>query len=69
MKLDPDDYRGALASAHNLAVEWIASVPERPVAPSKNVDEMVAAFGPHCSTGPPTLSPSWKNLRPSPNPG
>ena len=52
MKLDPDDYRGALASAHNLAVEWIASVPERPVAPSKNVDEMVAAFGAPLLDGP-----------------
>lgn len=52
MKLDADHYRGALASAHDLAMKWIESVPDRPVAPSKNVDEMVAIFGRPLPDGP-----------------
>ncbi len=44
MKLDPDQYRAALAAAHDIALDWIESVPDRRVAPACDVDEMVTAF-------------------------
>lgn len=42
--LDPNAYRLALERASAGALEWIESIPSRPVAPSTNVDEMVAVF-------------------------
>jgi glutamate/tyrosine decarboxylase-like PLP-dependent enzyme len=44
MKLDPDDYRAALSSAHDLALEWIETVPDRRVAPAADIDGMLDAF-------------------------
>ncbi|MCU1514467.1 MAG: pyridoxal-dependent decarboxylase [Microbacteriaceae bacterium] len=44
MKLNPDEYRAVLDRARELSMEWIDSVPGRPVAPSKDVDEMKAVF-------------------------
>ncbi len=45
MRFEPDDYRGVLERAKAHAMEWIDSVPERRVAPLKNVEQMKAAFG------------------------
>ena len=44
MQFEPDVYRSALAHAQGRAMEWIASIPDRPIAPVKNVDEMKAEF-------------------------
>ncbi len=44
MDLDPADYRAALDAAHDRALEWIGSLPERPVAPSNDVSEMLEVF-------------------------
>ena len=44
MKLDPNDYRATLDRASAGALHWIESLPARPVAPSKNVGEMLEAF-------------------------
>jgi glutamate/tyrosine decarboxylase-like PLP-dependent enzyme len=44
MNLDPNDYRTALDRASAGAMKWIESIPVRPVAPTKNVDEMLGVF-------------------------
>jgi glutamate/tyrosine decarboxylase-like PLP-dependent enzyme len=44
MPISPDDYRTALDHAHSYAQDWIDSVPDRRVAPSKNADEMLKVF-------------------------
>jgi glutamate/tyrosine decarboxylase-like PLP-dependent enzyme len=44
MNLDPNDYRTALDRASAGAMKWIESIPVRPVAPTKNVDQMLGVF-------------------------
>ncbi|MCU1482793.1 MAG: aspartate aminotransferase family protein [Subtercola sp.] len=44
MTANPDDYHAALTRAAAGAREWIDSLPERKVAPSANVDEMLGVF-------------------------
>jgi glutamate/tyrosine decarboxylase-like PLP-dependent enzyme len=45
MRFEPDVYRGVLERAKAHAMEWIDSIPERRVAPLKNIEQMKAAFG------------------------
>ena len=45
MPFSPDEYRTALDHAHSSAQDWIDSVPDRRVAPSKTMDEMLVDFG------------------------
>ncbi len=52
MHLNLPEYRAALDVAHAKAREWLESVPDRPVAPSKNVDEMKAMFARSIPDGP-----------------
>src|SRR6187551_2976994 len=40
MGFDPDDYRAALDRAHAHALEWLDSVPTRPVPPTKTAEEL-----------------------------
>ncbi len=44
MKLQPTEYGTTLKRASVGAMEWIESLPGRPVAPSANVDEMLKVF-------------------------
>jgi glutamate/tyrosine decarboxylase-like PLP-dependent enzyme len=44
MKLQPDEYRAVLDRARELSMEWIDSIPSRPVAPTANAEVMKAAF-------------------------
>ena len=44
VKLDPAEYRSVLDTAHDRAIDWIDSVPERPVAPTKDVQQMKQVF-------------------------
>jgi glutamate/tyrosine decarboxylase-like PLP-dependent enzyme len=52
MKLDVEQYRAALDRAKAHALEWLESVPDRPVAPRKNVDEMKAVLAGPVPEGP-----------------
>jgi glutamate/tyrosine decarboxylase-like PLP-dependent enzyme len=45
MPINPDDYRTALDHAHSYAQDWLDTVPDRKVAPSKNADQMLEVFG------------------------
>jgi glutamate/tyrosine decarboxylase-like PLP-dependent enzyme len=45
MPITPDDYRIALDHAHSHAQDWLDTIPDRRVAPSKNADEMLEVFG------------------------
>jgi glutamate/tyrosine decarboxylase-like PLP-dependent enzyme len=45
MILDPHVYQETLDKARERAMEWIESLPDRPVSPSKNVGEMKQVFG------------------------
>ncbi|MFZ2964654.1 MAG: aspartate aminotransferase family protein, partial [Rhodoglobus sp.] len=40
MPFDPTEYQAPLNRAHEHATEWLATVPTRPVRPSKTVDEL-----------------------------
>jgi glutamate/tyrosine decarboxylase-like PLP-dependent enzyme len=40
----PEDYRAALDRAHSHSVEWLESMPTRPVAPRQTADEVAAHF-------------------------
>ncbi|MBG6053747.1 glutamate/tyrosine decarboxylase-like PLP-dependent enzyme [Salinibacterium sp. CAN_S4] len=40
MPFDPAEYRDALDHAHRHALDWLDSVPERPVRPASTVDEL-----------------------------
>ncbi|MDJ0335621.1 aminotransferase class V-fold PLP-dependent enzyme [Salinibacterium sp. G-O1] len=40
MSFEPDEYRKALDRAHSHALEWLDSVPTRPVRPSATADEL-----------------------------
>jgi glutamate/tyrosine decarboxylase-like PLP-dependent enzyme len=44
MPISPDEYRTALDHAHSIAQDWIDTIPDRRVAPTKNADEMRAVF-------------------------
>ena len=44
MKLNPDEYKDVLDRATARSMEWIESIPDRPVAPRANVDAMKKAF-------------------------
>lgn len=41
---NPDDYRAALDAAHRRALDWLESVPDRPVRPAAGIDEQEAVF-------------------------
>ena len=56
MELNPAEYEAVLDVARARSIEWIESLPDRPVAPSKNVDEMKAIFSRTLQDG--ALSPS-----------
>jgi glutamate/tyrosine decarboxylase-like PLP-dependent enzyme len=45
MELNPDEYKDVLDRATARSMEWIESLPTRPVAPSANVDAMKKVFG------------------------
>lgn len=44
MSADPDVYREPLERAHELALEWLASVPGRPVAPRLNAERLATTL-------------------------
>lgn len=44
MKIDVDQYRAALDRARERSLDWLATVPDRPVAPRANVEQMKAIF-------------------------
>lgn len=44
MELDPNDYRRALERASEHALDWISSLPERPVRPELDVGGMLASI-------------------------
>ena len=44
MPISPDDYRTALDHAHSHAQDWLDSVPDRKVAPSRTADELLKEF-------------------------
>jgi glutamate/tyrosine decarboxylase-like PLP-dependent enzyme len=44
MDLNPDEYKDVLDRATARSMEWIDSIPDRPVAPRSNVDAMKKAF-------------------------
>jgi glutamate/tyrosine decarboxylase-like PLP-dependent enzyme len=44
MNLNPDEYKDVLDRATARSMEWIESIPDRPVAPRANVDAMKKAF-------------------------
>ncbi|NQW92352.1 aspartate aminotransferase family protein [Curtobacterium sp. VKM Ac-2861] len=44
MELDPNDYRRALQSASEHALDWISSLPERPVRPELDVGGLLASI-------------------------
>jgi glutamate/tyrosine decarboxylase-like PLP-dependent enzyme len=44
MNLNPDEYKDVLDRATARSMEWIESIPDRPVAPRVNVDAMKKAF-------------------------
>jgi glutamate/tyrosine decarboxylase-like PLP-dependent enzyme len=46
------DRTAGLDRAHAHALEWLASLPQRPVPPRLTVDEMSARFDPHLQDGP-----------------
>jgi glutamate/tyrosine decarboxylase-like PLP-dependent enzyme len=52
MNLNPDEYRSVLETAHARSMQWIDSVPNRPVAPTRNVDQMKAVFSNPLQAGP-----------------
>src|SRR5580698_8902222 len=52
MPISPDEYRTALDHAHSIAQDWLDTVPDRRVAPSKNADEMFAVFNAPLPDGP-----------------
>jgi glutamate/tyrosine decarboxylase-like PLP-dependent enzyme len=45
MILDPRVYQATLDRARDGAMEWIDSLPERPVAPTKTANDLLPAFG------------------------
>ncbi|SDI84109.1 Glutamate or tyrosine decarboxylase [Frankineae bacterium MT45] len=45
MTARPSDYTAALAAAADHAQRWLASVPDRPVPPQRNADELRSSFG------------------------
>jgi glutamate/tyrosine decarboxylase-like PLP-dependent enzyme len=45
MAIDPNDYRPALDRAAHHALDWLDSLPTRPVAPRASADELLPAFG------------------------
>jgi glutamate/tyrosine decarboxylase-like PLP-dependent enzyme len=52
MNLDPAEYRAVLDAAHDRALEWIDSIPDRPVAPSLDIAGMKGVFGRPLQDGP-----------------
>jgi glutamate/tyrosine decarboxylase-like PLP-dependent enzyme len=52
MTARPDDYEAALDAAATEARRWLTSVPERPVPPRRNADELRAGFGEVIPDGP-----------------
>jgi glutamate/tyrosine decarboxylase-like PLP-dependent enzyme len=58
MNLKPDEYRMVLDRARERAMEWIESVPDRPVAPTADVNAMKKVFArplPDAPTDPATV--------------
>jgi glutamate/tyrosine decarboxylase-like PLP-dependent enzyme len=49
---NPDDYRAALDAAHQRALGWLDSVPDRPVRPQANIDTQAAVFDTALQAGP-----------------
>ncbi|SOD71189.1 glutamate/tyrosine decarboxylase-like PLP-dependent enzyme [Jatrophihabitans sp. GAS493] len=45
MTARPSEYTAALTAAADQAQRWLASVPDRPVPPQRNADELRSAFG------------------------
>ncbi|HEX3337307.1 MAG TPA: aminotransferase class V-fold PLP-dependent enzyme [Jatrophihabitans sp.] len=52
MTARPEDYKAALDAAATAARRWLTSVPERPVPPRRNADELRAGFGEAIPDGP-----------------
>lgn len=52
MTADPHDFGEALDRAHAHAVEWLASVPTRPVAPRVTADELAKSLDAPLADGP-----------------
>ncbi|MCU1597074.1 MAG: hypothetical protein QOK08_1761 [Actinomycetota bacterium] len=52
MNLKPDEYRVVLDRARERSMEWIESVPDRPVAPSADVNAMKKVFARPLPDGP-----------------
>lgn len=52
MSASPEEYREALNRAHELATEWLTSIPTRRVAFSAGPDELVSEFGRPLPDGP-----------------
>jgi len=52
MKIQSEQYRDALDLARERALDWIASIPDRPVAPTADVDAMKAVFAGPVPEGP-----------------
>jgi glutamate/tyrosine decarboxylase-like PLP-dependent enzyme len=52
MTARPDDYAAALDAAVAHARAWLTSVPQRPVPPQRNADELRAGFGEVIGDGP-----------------
>lgn len=44
MSADAEQYRDALGGAHAHAMDWLQSVPTRPVRPTRSADELLADF-------------------------
>ena len=44
MPFRPEDYDAALERARHHSLEWLASVPTRPVAPRESADQLLAGF-------------------------
>ncbi len=52
MTTDADETTRALDRAHRIAVDWLASLLDRPVPPRATIEELVAALGPELPDGP-----------------
>ncbi len=52
MTYDPTDYLEALDRASTHARDWLASVPKRPIPPSRTADELAAGFATELPEGP-----------------
>jgi len=52
MTADPDEYRAALEHALAHSLDWLASVPTRPVGPRRTADELTVGFAAALPDGP-----------------